>query len=524
MNELLSNIGTKVGGFAGKFSKKTKMLVAAILGGAIIFSAVGAIILNNQPYETLFASLNQQESSEIIGKLNETGVNYKFETDGTILVPKEQVDKLKAQFVSEGYPKSGFTYDVFKSNIDLMTTDFEKNNYKIFDLQNRIEATIGLFDGVKEAKVTIALGEEQKYVVDKSATEASASVVVVMQDGGSPSEEQALGIQRLVSTSIPGLKFENIAIVDGNGIDVSPYGDGSQAGTSKLKMEIEKEIEDSIKSKVLLMLSSIYGPENVKVTTKCTVDVDKKIREIINYTPNADNKGIPSSEVIETETTKGGDGAGGVVGAQTNADTPATGYSVTTQDGTEVYFRDQQSRDFLVNQVKEQAQSDAGVLTDLTVSVAINDMDINTTQMNEIRRLVGVTAGIETELQNDKIAIVNLPFYKAPVEVLPEIFESGVNWVVIGAAIAGVLLLLIVLFVVLSKRKKSKKGNFKASDSRVAVAPKQKAVDTSEPDLLNIKNDKGMQLKEKIRDFSDENPEISAQLIKSWLKGGGDSE
>ena len=39
-------------------------------------------------------------------------------------------------------------------------------------------------------------------------------------------------------------------------------------------------------------------------------------------------------------------------------------------------------------------------------------------------------------------------------------------------------------------------------------------------DLLSIQNERGIELKNKIRDFAEENPEISAQLLKHWLRGG----
>ena len=38
-------------------------------------------------------------------------------------------------------------------------------------------------------------------------------------------------------------------------------------------------------------------------------------------------------------------------------------------------------------------------------------------------------------------------------------------------------------------------------------------------DLLNLRNERGMELKNKIRGFTEENPEIVAQLLKRWLKG-----
>ena len=167
-----------------KLSSRTKKLAIITISAILIFSVAAALLLNNRGYEVLFTGLNDQEASEIIGKLQESAVDYKYENDGTILVPADQEQKLKAQLVYEGYPKSGFTYNVFKDNIDLMTTDFEKNNYKLFELQDRIGSTISLFDGVKDAKVTIALGEDRKYVLDsKNATDTSASVVVIMKDG-----------------------------------------------------------------------------------------------------------------------------------------------------------------------------------------------------------------------------------------------------------------------------------------------------------------------------------------------------
>ena len=39
-------------------------------------------------------------------------------------------------------------------------------------------------------------------------------------------------------------------------------------------------------------------------------------------------------------------------------------------------------------------------------------------------------------------------------------------------------------------------------------------------ELQEIQNDRGMELKRNIRDFAEQNAEISAQLLKSWLNGG----
>ena len=98
------------------------------------------------------------ESTEILSKLSDLQIEYKHNANGDILVPSDVADTTRATLAQEGYPKSGFTYDVFINNAGGMTTDDENQTYKLYDLQNRIGATIRLFEGVKDAKVTIALG------------------------------------------------------------------------------------------------------------------------------------------------------------------------------------------------------------------------------------------------------------------------------------------------------------------------------------------------------------------------------
>ena len=41
--------------------------------------------------------------------------------------------------------------------------------------------------------------------------------------------------------------------------------------------------------------------------------------------------------------------------------------------------------------------------------------------------------------------------------------------------------------------------------------------------FTKIQNEKAQGLREDIRDFTDQNPEISAQLLKNWLNGGGEN-
>ncbi len=530
MNAKIKELLEKGKYLLGKISPKMKKWILFGALAVILFSVGISIFLNHKPYETLFSGLNEQEASEIMEKLQGLGVEYKYGNDGVISVPKDQEEKLKAQLVYEGYPKSGFTYDVFKDNIGMTTTDFEKNSYLLFELQNRMGATIRLFEGVKDAKVTIALAEDQKYVLDAdSVQKAQASVVVIMQDGGSPTAEQVKGIQRLVSKSIPSMEMTDVVVLDGNGNDVSPEGDSIDTGANKLKLEFEKHMDDSIRAKILNVLSPIYGSDNVKVSVRTTVDVDKKIQEIINHaTPKEGaDKGIPGTESSGVEMVKDGTAAGGVPGTDSNAEVPT--YSQVTADGSETYYKQENTIDYLVNQLTEQVQIDSGSIKDISVSIAINSESLGNISERDLKGLIGNAAGIEKASQDDKIAVVAAPFFGSDAAPTDVDNLGRNNWIIIGAIASGVFLIILVTIIVIVSRRRKKKKLMSAADmpKQSSISPdvylkqmKQKQQEDAENKILNLSNEKGLELKNKVRELAGENPEISAQLIKNWLKGG----
>lgn len=514
--------------YLGKYSKKTLILAGGGIVVLIAAAVIIALVLNHKEYVVLFSDVTKDDAAQIVGKLQESKVDYQYKDNGDIMVPEDVADKTRASLVNEGYPKSGFTYDVFTQHAGGMTTDTEKQTYKLYDLQNRIGATIRLFDGVKDAKATIAVEDQQKYVLedkDKEASGSSASVVVTMKDGGSPSQKQAAAIQRLVAKSVPDMKMENVAVFDGNGIEVSAD-TGDNGGTSgDAGEEIAKLIETQISKKVMNVLGPFYGPENIRVSARGKVNMEKVVREKTTYnTPEKidpkDKTGIVSKESTTKDSTGGaGNGdAGGVAGAASNAD--QTEYNAETPGKDNQVVSESATRDFLVNQIKEQGELDPGVLEDLTVSVSINGNSKSNISMNQLRDLVGNATGIAGKDRPEKITIVNSPFYQ---DKKPEAAASTSakatgkikNYLpIIGAAAALALLVILAAALLLKRLGKRRKGDKEELEDFLI------SEETVKPEILNIKNEKSRELRESVRGFAEDNPEISAQMIRNWLNGG----
>ena len=357
----LKAIWTKIKEAIKKLNTKAKRLIIAGIVLLLIGSAGLAFYLNSRPYVVLFQEVNEAEATQIVTILNDAGVNYKYRAGGTILVPEGQSDRLRAQLIMAGYPKSGFSYNTYTDNISM-------------------------------------------------SVEASAAVRVTMKDGTSPTVAQVEGIQRLIETSVSQIKFENISVIDGNGNDVTVRDtSGDRSLSAQLKMDVERAIENNIKNKVLDVLKPVYGEENVKVSVKATVDIDKRIREIINYSapPNEEDKvGIPGNVSIDQELQRpDGETVGGIPGTETNAEIPIYGVRDLETTGTENYIRNQQDINYLVDQIKEQVQMDTGNLEDLSVSVVINGTDFGDFSRNALRDIIARAAGISDLDKNAKIAL-----------------------------------------------------------------------------------------------------------------------
>lgn len=524
--------------FISKIPKKMRILICVglvvVLGGAI----TAAAILNHTDYQSLFTGLNDTEAREIMAKLQDSGIEYQYKGN-EILVDSKIVDRTKATLVNEGYPKSGFTYDVFTSNTNLMTTDYEKRTFKLYELQDRIASTISLFDGVKFATVTIALGEDQKYVLNsQDLTEASASVVVEMADGGSPTKEQVTAIQNLVSKSIPQMTIEHVGVFDGQGNDVTVKSDDdNSAATDERKLAYENNIENAVESNVLKVLLPFFGPKDVVVSVKSRVNMDKQITESIDYTAPLEDResGIISNQQLLNEYTGGDQNATGVPGTDTNSDIPQ--YDTGTVDANGNYYSRSSDTNYLVNQKKQQDERNGVVLEDLTISVAVNATQLETLTREDLLAMVGNASGIAEELWSSKITIVNAPFYQAPQTESPiqQAVANGMTLspMLIAALVGGgaLFVLLLVLIITLLRRRKKRMD---AEEEAMMMAPtpeelafrekQEKAIYDMHRDMEEQELSPTEELVKQVRDFADENPDISAQLLKSWLKGGGSFE
>lgn len=527
MNELKKYI-LPIKDFWIKLSAKAKKIILASFAGLVLLCVLLGLWLNRTQYALLYSGLDHDEAVEVMTELKDSGVDYREEND-SIYIPAAQEDSMRMQLANEGHPKTAPNYDFFTNNVDVMTTDYEKKVIEKYQLNQRLEDVINTLDPIENAYVTISIPDEGDYAWDDDKSAPSASVALKLRSGQTLDAKQVNGIKQLVSKSVPNLEPDHVSVIDNSTGEELQSADSDASGSvqmdlTEFKLKVEKQYEDSLQNKILNHLEGLYGKGNISVSVKSQMNLDKTIKNVLTYQPTTDDgKGVVSeSEEQHEETREGDDSEEGTPGAETNTET----YPGVTVDGNVITTKDNNTYKYLVSQVQEQIQGDAAALDDVTVSVIVNDSGMTDTEVENLKSAVAFASGVSA----DKVNVLSKDFYNPdqPVTAEPAGNALPFDWRILLAG-GGVFLLLIILTVVLLARHRKKRA--KQLEEKLMLAG-----DADNPDVLSqagitdvptesieqIRQSTGgkeEKIRKDLQEFSAQNPEIAAQLIRSWLKG-----
>src|SRR5690606_21486184 len=162
-------------------SKKRNIIILSSL--ILLAIVIASILLSREDYVVLYSGLDEKEAAEVFTKLEELGAKPKLDGTSTILVPEDKEPQIRMQMAMEGYPKSGFNYDIYLQTSSFGQTDDEMRKRWIIQLQERLGESIRCLNGVQDAVVTIAMPEKDVFVLKDNETPVTASVIVLPEVG-----------------------------------------------------------------------------------------------------------------------------------------------------------------------------------------------------------------------------------------------------------------------------------------------------------------------------------------------------
>ncbi len=542
----LKGLWEKVKDFFKNMSTKVRIILGVALAVLVVAIAAFALWAGNRPYEALYHDLNATEASEVLSYLQENGfTDYRLVNGDTIEVRADQRNIMLTRLAQAGYPRSGNLFGTYFEHVGTMSTSSERAQTYLITVMEGLAATIRTFPGVQDATVWINQGEERTYVLEDSKTKASASVKVTMRDGYTLTSDQADAIRLLIANAVGGMEMENISITDGIGNNFSGDTSASISDAASLKAQQEEYQSNKIRTEVMQALSLIYGPENVRVAVNVQVEVNRRYIDSTRYERpegSYENGGLIGRETGLWYITRDGlTPVGGVVGTESNSDLSTYVEDLEGAVGDEDTAGQSTEKENKIDEIREQVEVLAPTIADVSIAVTINENANSAANLDEERLInhVAMAAGIGGEEGEAarRVSVLLAPLYTEPAAPVDSLFtQEMVPYLIIAAA--ALLLIVIFLVILLSVRRKRKRkqqeeeqrileeqlgmggmGGITPEDVEAVVAA---APPAGGADIMEVNTEKSMELRKTIRQFVQNNPEVAAQMLKVWLKGGED--
>jgi flagellar M-ring protein FliF len=360
-------------------------------------------------YSTIAAGLDPADASEVQNALAGAGVDFKLENGGTaVAVRKGQESDAQVALASEGLPKGSHVgFEIFDES-SISASDFQQKVDYQRALEGEIARTVEEIDGVQAAQVQLVLPEDSLFA-DESP-QASAAVLLTSNAGLESSA--VAGIARLVSSSVKGLKTDNVTITDSSGSLLWPRGDGVGGASATTALEAEARYNEQLSAQIQAFLVSTLGAGKAQARVHANLDLDQKTIDKVTYA----KKGTPLVSETEEETlTNAGGTRAGAAGTTSNVPTFAAG---SESSGQSEYAHTTEKTTMGVNKTVERTTVVPGEVKKLDVALLV-DASVPADTVSALRTSVGSLAGIDEE-RGDTISVSTVDFAKQPDSAAPK--------------------------------------------------------------------------------------------------------
>ncbi len=540
----------------GRLPPKNK--IALLVGVPLLIAMLVSMLMwaNTKSYRVLFSGLNDQDGGAIVEALTQMKVPYEFNTNGTsILVPSDKVYDTRLALASQGLPKGSVSGFEAMDNQKLGITQFQEQvNYQRA-LEGELVRSIQSISAVQSARVHLAIPKPSIFIREKQTP--SASIVLNLFGSRTLSEPQINGIVHLVASSLPGMLPEDVSIVDQTGRLLTAKAQ-MEAGLNPTQLAYTAQVEQSLSSRIIDILSPVFGSNNVRATVTADMDFSTSERTDEIFKPNGDNTQatIRSQQISESRDGNGAENPQGIPGVMAN--TPpgeaaanigqnpqqALGNNANNINAANASSRKDSTVNYEVDKTVQYTKSQVGKLERLSAAVVVNyktitdpkgvsrEVPLTPEEITQLDALVKQAIGFN-EARGDAVNVVNQAFTKIEETDIPMWAQQETMDIAksLGMPLGIALVAAILVFGVF--RPLLKPADIDAYDGP-ELLPGQKRT----PLLTNqVGGDNDMELLEqlqregtlpgasrqekleRLRQLAKEHPQVVASIVKNWVNG-----
>ncbi len=420
--------------------------------GLIIFLVLRA---GTPPMGLLYGDLETRDAGAVVAALERQRVPYRLAAGGTqVLVPAEDVPRLRLALAREGLPAGGsIGNELFDRNESLTTTPFQQEMNRLRAMEGELARSIRALSGVRAARVHLVLPRREAF--SRERAEAQASVLLTMQGAQRLDREGVQAVLHLVVAAVPGLRPQNVSIVDSRGELLARGGQAlnGPAG-AQTQEELRRGQEARLSRAVEEMLERVLGPGRVRAEVALEMDFDRVETREERFDP--ENQ-VARSTQSSNETSRSQEAGAVGVGNNLPGAEPAGGAGGNQES------RQEETTNFEIGRTIRNALREHPVTRRLTVAVLVDGVtearpdgpatkrERTPEELSRIAALVRNAVGFN-EQRGDRVEVVSMRF--ADPEEAPReagMFGLDIPQAVLArlleTAVIGVLILLTLLLV-----------------------------------------------------------------------------
>ena len=539
--DVMRNIGQ------GLIALGTRRLIALGVAGVVVFLLVGisGYVLSQPEREILYAGLDQQDVTGIGAVLDDSGIGFDVNTAGdTVLVKSSETAKARMILAQKGLPRSGNSgYELFDKMGSIGLTSFMQQVTKVRALEGELARTIQLIDGVRAARVHLALRTEG---VLRSGRESAAASVIIRQEEGS-SDMSARAIRHLVAAAIPGLSADQVTVMNTDGTLLSSAEDSVNAAPEKL-IGLERLVSTDIERNIIRTLTPYLGVDNLRVSVAAKLNADKRQTNEVAFDPNS-----RVERSIRTFKESGqAENASGTDAVSVDQNIPQEDSPKANGDSTkEKKDRREEVTNFEINSKSVATISEGYDIERLSIAVVVNRAQLLkplgeaptpeavAAQVTELEQLVRSASGASVD-RGDQIKISPVDFSTGSTDL--EALESGgiadlLQDNLSSFVNAGALILVTILILTLGLRpalrviipaqsaieaqQRGSLADFSGSPATVGVVPESDTGRIGQRSADPLLDDLARQVSNGPRDrlvkIVELDPERAADVLRQWL-------
>jgi flagellar M-ring protein FliF len=533
------------------------------------FAALVALVIvltgqsRNADYRVLFPNLSEKDGGQIIERLTQMNVPYRFsEGGGTLMVPAARVHELRMKLSAAGLPSGGSGgpgagnagpgYELLDKSPFGQTQGQERMNVQRA-IEGELTRTILSLSSVATARVHLAIPHQNGFFREQQ--KPSASVVINLHPGRALERSQIAGIVHLVSSSVPELHPKAVSVIDGSGALLSGSAPGENGENSEgldgSQLQYRREIEAGHLRRILALLEPVVGRDNVRASVTADIDFAQVMQTAEAYRPNqgADARIAIREQRTQESTQPGSATPAGVPGAQSNqppvnATAPINGASAPLQTAGAGGAGASTSREgatrYELDKTVTVTRNAAGQVRRLSAAVVVNHrsnvdargkataVPLTEKELDQLTALVQQGIGFNSE-RGDQVKVINAPFRAEPVPKADELPLWQQPWLVdlLKSAAAPAALALLGLAIVFALVKPAVSALFRAPTSAPGAQISEviggelplEPGGANPAQALALPSTNTVRL-EGARKLAKENPAAVAHIVRGWVSGG----